>query len=206
MNLKFCVVRDEYLTYLQKFDSKVMNPNSTYTQNAATKFVVGVLIEVNNFSYYAQLSSIKQNQVNLLDPDKLNPVYKEFSFPIRGKIRDGNKHVTVIKALVRLGFMFPIDKADFTELEFNTLQQPYRDLVLEEYRYCKKNIEKIRSQAFEIYNKRTCANPTLHTIQQCCDFKLLEKELAKWLEHNQSEALLTILPEASVQIPLIQDY
>jgi hypothetical protein len=181
MNLKFCVVNDEYLRYLQSFDFKVMNPNSSYALNSATKFVVGVLIEVNNFSYYAQLSSIKPTQVSPLDPDKLNPAYKEFSFPIRGKVREGNKHVNVIKALIRLGFMFPVNEGDFKELEFNSLQQPYRDFVLEEYRYCKKNIEQIRSQASEVYKKRTCANPTPHTIQQCCDFKLLEARLTEWM-------------------------
>lgn len=146
MNLKFCVVSDEYLTYLQSFDSKVMNPNTSYTITSATKFVVGVLIEVDNFSYYAQLSSIKPNQVNLLDPDKLNPAYKEFAFPIRGKVREGNKHVSVIKALIRLGFMFPVGEGDFTELEFNALQQPYRDFVLEEYRYCKKILNKLEAR------------------------------------------------------------
>ena len=179
MNLKFCVVKDEYLSYLQVFEPKVMNPSTSYTATSATKFVIGALIEISGFSYYAQLSSVKPNQVSVVDPDKLNPDYKEFAFPIRGKVKQGNKHVNVIKALIRLGFMFPVDASDFTELDFNSLQQPYKDLVLEEYRYCKKNIEEIRLQALKIYQKRVCSAPTPHTIKQCCDFKLLETKLAE---------------------------
>lgn len=184
MHLKFCVVHDDYLTYLQSFDPKVMNPSTSYNANAKTKFVVGVLIEINGFSYYAELSSIKTEQVNVLDPSKLHHDYKDFCYPIVGKVKDGTKNVNVLKSLIRLGFMFPVHEAFINDLNFRTLPQPYQDLVTEEYRYCKKNIEQIRAMALEIYNKRTTDAPTNHTIRQCCDFKLLEEKLTQRLKAN----------------------
>ena len=157
--LKFYDVDENYVKYLQSIDSQV--PNIGYNTN--NKFICGVVFNINNYNYFAPISSNAK-------------VYRT-SIPIFDKY---NK----IIATIRFCFMFPAQFMVLTEKNFNlvnSINSKYADLLAIEYDYCLSNESKILSKAKSVYeigcNKDHIFNYT------CCDFKILEQKMNGYLEY-----------------------
>jgi hypothetical protein len=157
-----------------------MHPDSFYPDGSRKKFAIGILFEINSFNYYAPISSIKSHQINVVDPNKLHPDYKQFCFPIRVK----RYKVEQVVALIRLDFMFPVSDDNFFPVPFNTLDKEYQIFVRSQYSYCKKNMDDIRAKARIIYSSRIDDLATAHVKEKCCDFKLLESWLQNWIDKS----------------------
>ena len=153
--LKFYDIDENYVKYLQSIDTQI--PNISYTTN--NKFICGVVLNINNFNYYAPISS--------------NPQLQRTNLPIF------DKHSKII-ATIRFCFMFPASLSVLTEKNFksiNSVDSKYADLLAVEYNYCLSNESKILTKAKSVYeigcNKNHRFNYT------CCDFKLLEQKVTK---------------------------
>ena len=104
--LRFYDVDSNYIHYLQIFDSKV--PNVEYTTNS--KFVCGVVLEIDGIKYYAPISHFNKAQ--------------QTNFPIK---RRGE-----IISTIRFCFMFPATDDVLHEKVFANIafeDQRYADLL-----------------------------------------------------------------------------
>jgi protein AbiQ len=160
--LKFYQVDKDYLAYLKRFENKV--PDYEYSENE--KFYCGVVVEINNYRYFAPVSSFaKKQKTNILI-----------------------EHKGQVLGSIRFSFMIPVPESLLTKVDFSELEEPYKSLVIKEYTYCKNNQEKIRKKAVSIYSKGLNKNSFIG--QQCCDFKLLEEKHDEYLQLlNESETV-----------------
>jgi protein AbiQ len=156
--LKFYDIDENYVKYLQTIDGQI--PNIGYLSN--NKFVCGVVLSINNFNYFAPISSnIKMYRTSL-------PIF------------DKQK----IIATIRFCFMFPALTSVLTEKNFKLIKNDdskYADLLIKEYNYCSLNEDKILNKARSVYeigcNKNHKFNYT------CCDFKNLEQNMDGYFEY-----------------------
>ena len=152
--LKFYDIDEDYVKYLQAIDKQI--PNISYDTN--NKFVCGIVLNINDFNYYAPISS--------------NKAIQKTNLPILNK--DDN-----VIAAIRFCFMFPAPAEVLTEKNLrliDAVNSKYADLLSTEYDYCLLNQQRILDKAKSIYkigcNKKHVLNYT------CCDFQLLEQSLA----------------------------
>lgn len=161
--LKFYDVDEKYVAYLQSIDRQI--PNIRYDSN--NKFICGIVLDINGFSYFAPISS--------------NPQIQRTNLPIF------DKHNKVI-ATIRFCFMFPAPPTALTEKNFKLIDKidsKYADLLSTEYNYCTINEPRILQKAKAVYeigcNKAHKFNYT------CCDFKLLEQRITEDMAKAQEQ-------------------
>lgn len=153
--IAFYDIDKEYIKFLKTIDDKV--PNIEYDTNS--KFVCGVVFQINDIKYYAPIShmTIKQ-RTNML-------IYKD------------NRPISSI----RFSFMIPAPDNVLTRKDFSVIalqDKRYADLLSAEYDYCKNHVTDIQQKAAAVYkigcNKQHKFNYT------CCDFKELEKHYLEY--------------------------
>ncbi|MDU4727671.1 type III toxin-antitoxin system ToxN/AbiQ family toxin [Clostridium sp.] len=147
MGLRFYDIDKDYLDYLHNYENKV--PKHNYEEH--DKFFCGIVLEIENFKYFAPVSSFSIRQAtNML-------------------IVDNNE----VKGSLRFCFMIPVVDGVIEERDFSKEERKYRDLLEKEYKFCSENEELIREKALKVYKIGTSYNHPLK--RTCCDFKKLEE-------------------------------
>lgn len=163
--LRIVRLDSNYCDYLRQFDSKVPY---NFDEKELRPFV-GVLFEVNDYKYFAPLSSPKPKHLKMknnldflrLDNGKLGAINFNNMLPVM------EENIIIID----------LDKKMETKTE-----QKYQKLLKQQIYWLNRNDEKLYSRAEELYDKYT--NNTLNNKLKlrCCNFKLLEE---KCLEYNK---------------------
>lgn len=160
MTLKFYEVDSEYIKYLKENgDEKI--PNIEYKKHK--KFFCGIVLTINNFNYFAPVSSYNKK------------VHTSFL------IMDKDKETKKLKAIssLRFSFMFPCPIEYLSQKDFSKEDEKYRNLLRKELRYCNKNREKIKKLANEVY-KLGLKEETRKKFN-ICDFKKLEETCFRYI-------------------------
>lgn len=132
MNLKFYEVDGEYIKYLRENgDQKI--PNIEYEKHK--KFFCGIVLTINNFNYFAPISSYNKKV--------------HTSFLIMDKDRE-TKELKAISSL-RFSFMFPCPIEYLSQKDFSKEDEKYKILLRKELHYCNINRDKIKKKANEVY-------------------------------------------------------
>lgn len=165
MNLKFYEVDSEYIKYLKdNGDEKI--PNIEYEKHK--KFFCGIVLTINNFNYFAPVSSYNKKA--------------HTAFLIMDKDRT-TKELKPISSL-RFSFMFPCPIEYLNQKDFSKEDQKYQVLLRKELHYCNTNREKIKKMANEVYklglNKKTRQKFNI------CDFKKLEEKCLEYINLNDN--------------------
>ena len=162
-NLKLVKVDSIYCDYLRQFDNKVMyNAN-----NKELRPFVGILFEVNNYMYFAPLSSPKKkhlkmkNQIDFLKIDN-------------GKL-----------GAVNFNNMIPVQKQQYTYIDLNKKvvnkkEEKYQKLLKEQIYWLNRNQEKLRQKAKKLYNKYSNNTLNNNMMARCCNYKILEKQCKEY--------------------------
>ncbi|HBY19942.1 MAG TPA: type III toxin-antitoxin system ToxN/AbiQ family toxin [Clostridiales bacterium] len=132
-------------------------PDIIYNTNE--KFVCGVVLHINEFEYYAPISSFKVKQQS-------NILISELA---TGKVLSS----------IRFSFMFPVDPSNVNIKDFSKETSRQQDLLNKEYIFCNNNRELIYSKAKQIYNK-VYNGFDVYFNRNCCDFKLLEHKCREY--------------------------
>lgn len=181
--LNFFTVDSAYVDFLQRAEIDVRGfsriPNLSYSEKHKPKFLCGVVLQINNASYYVPVSSFKEKRAD--------------NFLIRAR---NNKVV----GSLRFNYMFPIPESLVAVRRIDIEPDPaYRALIAQELRYCKKNETLILTLAEKTYRKvRNRTDP--HLCRNSCDFTLLEQKCAEYIPLKdrislaQSEATQTLSP------------
>lgn len=161
MNLKFYEVDMEYIKYLKENgDDKI--PNIEYSKHK--KFFCGIVLTINNFNYFAPVSSYTRKV--------------RTSFLIKDKNKE-NKQLMAISSL-RFSFMFPCPIEYLNQKDFSKEDTKYQILLRKELHYCNINREKIKKLANEVY--KLGLNEETRNKFNICDFKKLEEKCLEYIE------------------------
>ena len=161
MNLKFYEVDSEYIKYLRvNGDQKI--PNIEYEKHK--KFFCGIVLTINNFNYFAPVSSYNKKV--------------HTSFLIMDKDRE-TKKLKAISSL-RFSFMFPCPIEYLSQKDFSKEDEKYKILLRKELHYCNTNREKIKKMANEVY--KLGLNEKNRQKFNICDFKKLEEKCLEYIK------------------------
>ena len=129
----FYIVSDEYVDYLLKIESHVMQ-NKPQERTYHRKYV-GILTEINGFKYFVPMSSPK-------DKDYEN-----------GKIKKNNLTTIYLRSkeklygTLRFNSMIPVPESELSLYKINDEGDfSYKLLMLAEYNFCKENRDKIEKR------------------------------------------------------------
>ncbi len=166
---KLILVRldSNYCNYLRLFDNKVPY---NYKEKELRPFV-GALLQVNNFMYFAPLSSPKPKHLKLrakldflkIDNGKLGAINFNNMIPVTTKN------------------IIPID---LDKKSLNIADEKYRKLLKEQLLWLNRNKVKLYNRAKKLYYKYTSGTLNYKMANRCCNFKLLEE---KCLEYSTNK-------------------
>jgi protein AbiQ len=177
--LNFFIANKSYLDLLRESVPTV--PYSEY-EGRKSKFMCGVLIEVNGMDYYAPVSSNKNRYATsfILKNEQDRPL-----------------------ASIRFNYMVPVPKDLVEPVDIaNEPDEKYRRLLETEYIAVNKNSSAIMSAARRIY-KIKLNNPETIIAQHCNDFRLLEKLMKVYdnSRHAERETKFKPAPETPRRKP-----
>lgn len=153
--LTICYIKDEYIEYLQKFDDKV------YYNKNSTRPYLGIILEINDFKYYAPLSSPKLKHQGLRESIKYE------------KINDGKY------GLLNISNMIPVQDKLIMAFDINQIKDyKYKNILISQLRYLKANKNKIFKKALKLYKLITSGNEKLK--KSCCDYSILESKIQNY--------------------------
>ena len=152
-------IDSRYCDYLRQFDDRVM-----YNKNEKEmRPFVGILFKVNDYEYFAPLSSPKVKHLqmrNMIDFYKI----------------DGGK-----LGVVNLNNMIPVKKDNyeviyFDDMEFNKLDVKYQELLKDQISLLNENYIQVINKAHKLYNLYNEGRLFKNMMDRCCNFKLLEEK------------------------------
>lgn len=156
MKFKFYHIHDKYIAYLYSAERKVQHNKHQHRP------YVGIVLQINDIDYYVPLESPKPNHINIRNG---GPVLK---------LDNGN--------LGLMGFnnMIPVPDSALVPFNFNELDdEKYKNLLINQLRYCNNNRDLILRRAQSTYNKVVYKKVPMYT-KVCCDFSKLEKMCPKY--------------------------
>ena len=159
----FYTVSDEYVDYLWKIESHVMQ-NKPQERTYHRKYV-GILTEINGFKYFVPMSSPKDKDYEngKIKKNNLTTIYLRSKEKLYGTLRF-NSMIPVPESELYLYKMN--DEGDFT----------YKLLMLAEYNFCKENRDKIEKTAKNLYEKKCSSSEEEFPVGKIViDFKKVEE-------------------------------
>ena len=125
------------------------------TEEVHNRKYIGIVLSVNGFNYFAPLSSFKEKHLHM--PDTID------------FIKIGRR------AVINLNCMLPVPSEKLLYVDINAESDyKYRSLLQIEYRFIRKNQERIRRNANEVYKQKKL-HPETKLAKRCNDFTELEK-------------------------------
>lgn len=165
MKLKFYEVDSEYIKYLKEnADDKI--PNLEYENHK--KFFCGIVLTINNFNYFAPVSSYNK---------KAHTVFL---------IMDKDRKTNELKPIssLRFSFMFPCPIEYLNQKDFSKEDGKYRNLLIKELNYCNENREEIKKLANMVY--KLGLNEKTRERFNICDFKKLEEKCLEYINLKEN--------------------
>lgn len=163
-NLKIVKVEPKYCDYLRKFDNKV-----SYNKfEKETRPFVGILFVIDNFEYFAPLSSPKTKHL------KMKNTIDFF------KLKNGEL------GAVNFNNMIPVysnnyELIDLDKIPLTNAERKYQKLLREQLDWLNKNYIQIENKSSKLYNLYINNKLSLNIRKRCCNYKLLEE---KCIEYN----------------------
>ena len=164
----FYIVSDEYIEYLLKIETHVMQ-NKPDERTYHRKYV-GILTEINGFKYFVPMSSPKEKdyQNGKIKKNSITTIYMRSKDKLYGTLRFNS--------------MIPVPQAELSVYKINYEGDfNYKMLMLAEYMFCKENREKIEKTAKTLYTKKCNSTEEEFPIGKIViDFKKVEEACSKY--------------------------
>lgn len=161
--IRFYEIDEDYVDYLSEFASHLFHNKHDNGRNS--RKYIGILFKVNNYSYFAPLSSFKQKHIKMKESLDFIKV-KNYS-------------------VINLNNMFPVPDGVYTYVDFKKVTDSnYRRLLESEYRYIKSIQEKIIKNAKNLYNHKLLYRNDTSLAKRCNDFVLLEEKCHEYQNNH----------------------
>ena len=159
--LRLHTVDTEYINYLKKHQSNIWDNED----NRRLRPYVGIIININDFKYYAPLSS----------PKKKHEKWKDRIDFIRIDYKDE------LKAVINLNNIIPVDDSDLTIIDIDNEEEKYADLLKIQMIVIRKKKDLIINNAKSLYEKITKHKDENKKLAKFCyDFLKLEEKLIEY--------------------------
>lgn len=163
--MKWYLVENDYLNYLNSIDSKVQ----INTHDNTIKPFIGVLFKINGYDYFVQVSSAKSKHYKM--SNKMIDMHKIVSSNRILSVLNINNMIPVPPAV-----LIPLAYADVDK--YRTFSSAYEKsnyiaLLKKELSIINQEATIIQAKAQKCYNNKI-KNPTSRISERCCDFTLLE--------------------------------
>lgn len=166
MELKLYTIDTDYLSYLFNADDRVMFWDSDNYKNE--RKYVGVVLTINNFEYFAPLSSPKETDYFYKDNEKK---IRKSTIPVVRLVTDDGE----LLAKVKLCSMIPVKNEYITLYDISTEpDQKYQSLVTKEMVCIRKQTDEIIKNARVLYNQKAKGYSNIKYLEYTIDFKSLE--------------------------------
>lgn len=124
---------------------------------------IGVLFQIDNFEYFAPLSSPKSKHKNMKNTIDFF------------KIKDGEL------GAINFNNMIPVQPSNYSlvDLDKKTLtitEFKYQNLLKEQLNWLNKNFNQLKNKSFRLYKLYNDGKLPESIKSRCCNFKLLEKK------------------------------
>ncbi len=151
-NLRIYGVKDSYIKYLSQYQEHLFR----HEGGTSGRKYIGVVFEINKFSYFAPLSSFK---------------------PKHKKMKEGVDFIKIKDyAVININNMIPVPKGHLVELNINAEKDPhYKFLLQAESREINKQKSRIRKNAEIVYNHKKRNGNLTPLAKRTNDFEMLEK-------------------------------
>ena len=165
--LKMVKVDEDYCNFLRKYDSKIIYN----TKGKENRPFVGILFEVNQFKYFAPLTSPKVKHLTMKNTIDFM------------KINKGNY------GAINFNNMIPLIENTYTVIELNRKitdleKLKYQKLLVEQYLWLNSRYIQICQRAEKLY-KYYYKNRLPESVKErCCNFKLLEEKSIEYKKEN----------------------
>lgn len=164
--LKLYIIDSDYVKYLYGFDNKVMFWESE-TYKSDRKYL-GVVLTINDFDYFAPLSSPKDNDFFFSKGQKK---VKKNTIPIVRLVTDDYEMLGKVK----LSNMIPVKKEYITLYDIEgEPDRKYKSLIKKEMRCIRKCKKEILKNARVLYNQKVNNYESIAYLKYTIDFKKLE--------------------------------
>ena len=168
------LVDNDYIAYLRFFDDKIM-------YNKSGRPYIGIVYKVNDFYYFAPLTSLKGKKEKKQKIPKDGLLFQSLANGKYGGIHIGN--------------MIPVPQTCLRYYDFNKAKNANaKEALRNEYRAILKVWQKIQESARKVYELRCKPSseltPTERNIRaRCCNYKLLEQKCKEYENSISSEIL-----------------
>ena len=159
LNLRLVKIDRGYCDYLRQFDNKVMYNDG----KKELRPFVGILFKVNDYEYFAPLSSPKAKHMkmrNTLDFFKI----------------DGGK-----LGAINFNNMFPVKFGNYELLDLDSdkitlSEKKYQKLLKQQLLWLNENYIQVKNKSFKLYCLYNEARLNKNIMERCCNYKLLEEK------------------------------
>lgn len=166
--MKLVYIDSAYITYLRQFDTRVL-------WNKKNRPYVGVILEVNNFTYFAPLESAKKGK----------RVNRRLALQVWNRINVDTDPMSFLL----INDMIPVNKANYHDVNLNYEKehnpQKYQ-MLMNEINYLRPRKNQILKQAQSLYENTTIRK--VHFFKKMClNFKLLESKSSAFPTHSEQK-------------------
>ena len=165
MRLQFYKVTDAYINHLKH--SEPFDENVKENKNEKRPYV-GIVFTINDiYDYFIPLSSPRPKHLKMKNAADFIKIH-------------GGKY-----GVLNINNMIPVAESALISFDIRDIADVnYKNILFNQYRYCKDNIAIIKDKAIKLYHKVISNNPaTAHdtrVIQRCCNFAVLEQKMQKF--------------------------
>jgi len=144
--MKLYEISDDYTNYMQQYFRSTMLENKEEIRTYTRKYV-GVVIEINNFKYFAPLSSPK-------DSDYVDGKIRNSSSIIFRMIKNYSTN-PILLGTIKLNNMIPVPESEIKLYDYkNEKDLRYKSLIEDEINWINHNITRIRKTAQSLYSSK----------------------------------------------------
>ena len=179
--MKLYSISDEYIKYLRKKFPRVYSNKEDVRVH--TRKYLGVVLTIGDYKYYIPLSSPKDKH-DYITVDGKKTIRKDSLIVMR--IVSRSKDDYELKGTLQIGTMIPVPDSEIELYDMDgEKDQSYKDLILEELIYIRKNEDKIIKNAKILYSKKKANDQNNKVVANCLDFIMAESECDKWIEDHK---------------------
>ena len=180
MQLNLYSISDEYIKYLRRFDNRVYD-NKEQIRSHTRKYL-GVVLSINAFNYYIPFSSPKQTDYS----DETKTKIRKSIVPIIRMIEKDKNGNYKLYGTLRVSNMIPVPITEITPYLIQEEQDiNYKNLILSELRFIRKNTNLIVKNANILYKQKKM-NQDIAYIKNTLDFKLLEEKCLEYVKKDSN--------------------
>ena len=180
--MKLYSISDRYIKYLRDTFPRVYS-NKEEARTHTRKYL-GVVLSISDHNYYIPLSSPKEKH-DFIFIDGKKTIRKDSLIVMR--IVSGAADNQELKGTLQIGTMIPVPDSEIELYDIDgEHDQAYKDLILEELIFIRKNEKKIVKNARVLYSKKKSGDETNKVVANCLDYIAAELKCDEWIEEHKS--------------------